>query len=152
MSFELKSPSFGDGGAIPTRFTCDGANVSPQLAWSDAPSGTRSLALIVDDPDAPGGTFTHWVLFDVPPERAEIVEGQKRGTVGTSGRNDFGKTGYGGPCPPRGNGPHRYYFTLSALDVPGVGAKEGATRAEVEAGMKGHVLGTARIMGKYERK
>ncbi len=152
MSFELKSPAFTEGATIPQRFTCDGANVSPQLAWSGAPPATQSLVLIVDDPDAPSGTFTHWVLFDIRPERAVLAEGQKPGTLGIAGRNDFGNTGYGGPCPPRGHGAHRYHFTLSALDIATLGLTQGATRGDVEIKMKGHVLETARLMGKYERK
>ena len=109
--------------------------------------------LIVDDPDAPSGTFTHWVLFDIPGTTLSLTEAQKAGGgVGVSGKNDFSKTGYGGPCPPRGHGAHRYYFTLSALDTDKLGLAAGASRHQVEAKMRGHVVGTAKLMGKYERR
>ncbi len=150
MGFTLGSPAFTEGASIPARFTCDAQNVSPQLDWTGAPASAKSFALIVDDPDAPSGTFTHWVLFDVPGDVHSLSEGQKG--VGHSGRNDFSKTGYGGPCPPRGHGPHRYFFTLSALDVPSLALADGASRQQVEAKMQGHVVGTAKVMGRYERR
>src|SRR5438093_9758562 len=115
MTFTLTSPSFAEGEAIPVKHTCDGENKAPALRWEGAPAA-KSFVLIVDDPDAPGGTFTHWVLFDIPGAQRELPEGPA-GVPGVGGANDFGKNGYGGPCPPRG-APHRYYFTLSALDVP----------------------------------
>ncbi len=149
-AFNLGSPAFADGSGIPARFTCDGENLSPQLDWNGAPDSAKSFALIVDDPDAPSGTFTHWVLFDVPGSTRSLTEGQKG--VGHSGRNDFSKVGYGGPCPPRGHGAHRYNFTLSALDVASLGLQDGASRQEVEGKMRGHVIGTAKMMGTYERK
>ena len=152
MSFSLTSSAFAEGANIPARFTCEGQDLSPALAWSGHPEGTRSFALIVDDPDAPVGTFTHWVLFDVPPAVTRLDEGQKAGDTGRSGKNDFGRTGYGGPCPPRGRGPHRYYFTLHALDVAKLGVAANASRQAVEAKMQGHVLATAKLMGRYERK
>jgi hypothetical protein len=150
--FTLSSPSFADGAVIPRRHTCDGDNRSPRLTWGDAPPGTRSFALVVDDPDAPSGTFTHWVLFDVPSSTSELPDAPPLGTVGRSGRNSFGKSGYGGPCPPKGHGPHRYFFKLSALDVDSVKLNEGATKAQLEATMEGHVLATAQLVGRYERK
>lgn len=150
MTFTLSSPAFSEGASIPARFTCDGQNLSPQLDWSGAPDSAKSFVLIVDDPDAPVGTFTHWVLFGVPGTSHSLAEGQKG--VGYSGRNDFSKVGYGGPCPPRGHGAHRYFFTLSALDVPSLALSDGASRQQVEAKMQGHVVGTAKAMGKYERK
>jgi Raf kinase inhibitor-like YbhB/YbcL family protein len=150
MPFAISSPAFTDGSAIPRRHTCDGENRSPVLTWRDAPTGTRSFVLIVDDPDAPSGTFTHWVLLDIPSGLTELSEGVTG--VGRSGRNDFGKDGYGGPCPPKGHGPHRYFFTLSAVDIESLGLPEGATRSRVEAAMKGHAVATARLGGRYERK
>ncbi len=150
MAFKLGSSAFTDGASVPARFTCDGENRSPHLDWAGAPAAAQSFVLIVDDPDAPVGTFTHWVLFDVPGDVHSLAEGQKG--VGRGGRNDFSKMGYGGPCPPKGHGPHRYFFTLSALDVVSLGLAEGASRQQVEAKMQGHVVGTAKLMGKYERK
>jgi Raf kinase inhibitor-like YbhB/YbcL family protein len=147
--FTITSPAFADGADIPRRHTCDGETRSPRLTWRDPPTGARSFALIVDDPDAPSGTFTHWVLFNVPGGSTELPEGA---TVGRSGRNDFGKNGYGGPCPPEGHGPHRYFFKLSALDVEALKLADGASRAQLEAAMQGHVLGTAQLVGRYERR
>lgn len=152
MAFRLNTPAFTDGGPIPLRHTCDGQDLSPPLAWSDPPGGAKSFALIMDDPDAPSGTFTHWVLFDVPAATRELAEGQRPGGTGQSGRNDFGRAGYGGPCPPRGHGSHRYGFTVYALDVATIGASGGAARDQVEQAIKGHLLGTAKLMGRYERK
>jgi hypothetical protein len=152
MAFTLSSSAFAEGSVIPARFTCDGENASPPLSWTGAPDSAKSFALIVDDPDAPAGTFTHWVLYDIAGGTHALAVGQKPGGVGRSGKNDFARSGYGGPCPPRGHGVHRYYFTLSALDVPSLGLPEGASRQQVEARMRGHVVGTAKLMGKYERK
>lgn len=151
-TFVLLSPAFEEGGTIPARYTCDGEDVSPELRWEGAPAETRSFALIMDDPDAPGGTFTHWVLFDIPANRTSLPEGVRPDEVGVSGRNSFGRTGYGGPCPPPGHGPHRYFFTLYALDIETLGLSAGAPRAEVEASMQGHVIGQASYMGRYERR
>ena len=147
--FTLTSPAFADGANIPRRHTCDGENRSPRLTWRDPPTGARSFALIVDDPDAPAGTFTHWVLFDIPGGSTELAEAA---TGGRSGRNDFGKNGYGGPCPPKGHGPHRYFFKLSALDVDALTLGDGASRAQLEKAMQGHVLAAAQLVGRYERK
>ncbi len=150
MAFTLTSTAFSDGGPIPIRHTCDGEDLSPRLTWSGAPPRTASFALIMDDPDAPVGTFTHWLLHDIPAALAELPEGVKPGQVGITLKNDFGRPGYGGPCPPRGHGRHRYFFTLYALDVPSLGTP--ASRAALEAVMRGHILATARLVGTYERK
>jgi Raf kinase inhibitor-like YbhB/YbcL family protein len=150
MTFTLTVSAFDTGGLIPAKFTCEGANVSPESRWSDAPAGAKSFALIVDDPDAPVGTFTHWLLFDIPADRTNLAEGEK--SIGMAGKNDFGHAGYGGPCPPRGHGPHRYFFTLYALDIASLQLRGGAARRDVEAALRGHVLAEAQSMGRYERK
>ena len=150
MAFAIVTTAFADRGTIPARFTCDGEDRSPHLSWSDAPPGTKSFALIMDDPDAPVGTFTHWLLHDIPLSTSDLAEGQKPGQVGATLKNDFGRPGYGGPCPPRGHGPHRYIFTLYALDVATLGKP--TSRAALEAAMQGHILATARALGTYERK
>ncbi|NJN66613.1 MAG: YbhB/YbcL family Raf kinase inhibitor-like protein [Chloroflexaceae bacterium] len=145
----LVSPAFQEGETIPTLYTCEGANGSPGLRWDDAPASTQSFALIMDDPDAPVGTWTHWVLFDIPAATRGIDEG---GTAGTTGANSSEQIIYHGPCPPPDHGPHRYFFTLYALDTPSLRLSEGAERSEVEAAMKGHILAEAQYMGRYERK
>ena len=146
---ELHSEAFGQGERIPARHACDGADRSPALAWRDVPDGTRSFALIVDDPDARG--FVHWVLYDVPGTAAALSEGVPTDPElpdgSRQGRNDFDRLGYGGPCPPR---LHQYDFKLYALDRP-LGLPPGATREQVFAAMQGHVLATAVLMGRYER-
>lgn len=153
MAFQLTSTAFQAGGTIPRKFTCDGPDVSPPLAWSDPPAGTQSFALIMDDPDAPAGTWVHWVLYDLPAATRELTEGlPKQGELpngARQGRNDFGKAGYGGPCPPSGPA-HRYFFKLYALGAK-IGLKAGATKAELEKAMKGHILGQAELMGRYKR-
>jgi hypothetical protein len=136
---------------IPKRHTCEGEDLSPAVEWSGAPPNTKSLVLIVDDPDAPVGTWNHWLLWDVPPDRTSIPEGFKPGRLGVSGTNDFGRLGYGGPCPPRGHGPHRYYFKLYATDVESLGLKAGAKRAELDRALRAHLVGEAWAMGRYER-
>lgn len=146
----LTSPAFQEGETIPTQFTCDAENISPELHWNHIPAGTRSFVLIVDDPDAPHQTFTHAVLFDIPAETQQLVEGAK--AIGVSGTNDFGETGYGGPCPPSGHGSHRYFFTLYALDVPTLNLQQGAARSDVEGAMQGHILEQAQLMGRFERR
>ncbi|MGH9804909.1 MAG: YbhB/YbcL family Raf kinase inhibitor-like protein [Candidatus Acidiferrales bacterium] len=152
-SFSLQSPAFSHGEDIPRKFTCDGPDLSPALNWSEPPAGTRSLALIADDPDAPVGVWVHWVLYDLPPTSRELPEGvAKKESLddgGRQGRNDFGRIGYGGPCPPPGKA-HRYFFKLYALDAP-TKLKPGATKAEVEKAMKGHLLAQAELMGRYKR-
>lgn len=146
--FKLSSPAFQDSGSIPQKFTCQGQNVSPELHWSEAPANTKSFALIMEDPDAPGGTFTHWVLFDLPADQQQLAEGAP--PIGVSGNNGLSQIGYLGPCPP--SGIHRYYFRLYALDVPSLNLKAGASRSEVEAAVKGHVIGAADTMGRYEQQ
>jgi Raf kinase inhibitor-like YbhB/YbcL family protein len=150
MTFTLAISAFANGSMIPSNFTCEGANVSPELRRSDAPANVKSFALIVDDPDAPVGTFTHWVLFDLPADRSSLAEGER--TIGVAGKNDFGRAGYGGPCPPRGDGAHRYFFTLYALDLASLKLRSGAGRREVETALRGHILAQAQYMGRYERK
>lgn len=153
MAFVLSSKSFPNGGDIPKKFTCDGADVSPELSWTEAPAGTKSFALIADDPDAPVGTWTHWVLYDLPPDTKNLPEGTSKqpelSNSARQGRNDFGKVGYNGPCPPPGK-PHRYFFKLYALDGK-LNLKPGATRQEVERAIGGHTLGKAEWMGRYRR-
>jgi Raf kinase inhibitor-like YbhB/YbcL family protein len=153
MPFTLTSTAFKEGAPVPVKHTCDGADVSPALAWSGAPPGTRVFALIADDPDAPAGTWVHWVLYNLPGTAAGLPENvAKTETLkdAVQGRNDFPRIGYGGPCPPPGK-PHRYFFKLYALDAP-LGLKAGATKQEVERAMQGHVLATAQLMGTYARQ
>jgi Raf kinase inhibitor-like YbhB/YbcL family protein len=153
MSITISSTAFNDNDAIPKQHTGDGANTSPPLRWSDPPEGTQSFALICDDPDAPRGTWVHWVLFNLPLESHELPEGvPTRETLGDGakqGKNDFGKIGYGGPAPPKGK-PHRYFFKLYALDTK-LDLAAGATKAQLLAAMKGHVLAEGQLMGKYQR-
>lgn len=150
----LGSYAFESGGRIPEKYTCDGDDVSPALAWGGIPDGAESLALIVDDPDAPGKVFTHWVLFNLPATVPELEEGisavelLKKGA--SQGKNDFGQVGYGGPCPPRGK-PHRYRFHLYALDTT-LDMPSGVSKGAVLSAMKGHVLAEAEIVGLYGRK
>jgi Raf kinase inhibitor-like YbhB/YbcL family protein len=143
----LSSDAFEAGQGIPQRHTCDGEDVSPAISWSELPDGTRSLALIVDDPDAPSGTFTHWVAWGIDPSRGGLAEGE---SAPSEGRNDFGNDGYGGPCPPPGHGPHRYFFRLHALDS-GLDLEDGAGVEELRRGLEGHTLATAELVGTYER-
>jgi Raf kinase inhibitor-like YbhB/YbcL family protein len=150
MVFRLIAQSFPDGGDIPATYSCDGADLSPALEWRDAPSGTRSFALLLRDRDAPGG-FTHWVLWDIASSVYGLVKGFKPAYGGESGTNDFGRQGYNGPCPPRGGGAHRYVFTLYALDAHTLKLKPGARAQELESAMRGHVLAEARYMGRFER-
>jgi Raf kinase inhibitor-like YbhB/YbcL family protein len=153
MALELTSSSFSAGGTIPKQSTCDGQDSSPQLSWSAPPAGTQSFALIADDPDAPAGTWVHWVLYDLPGTARELPEGSPKQeelpTGGRQGKNDFGKIGYGGPCPPAGK-PHRYFFKLYALDAK-LNLKGGATKADVERAMKGHILAQGELIGRYGR-
>ena len=153
MNFAISSSSFQNGKEIPTKFTCDGADISPALSWANPPSGTQSFALIADDPDAPVGTWTHWVLFDLPAQTASLSEGVAKVDElpggGRQGRNDFRKIGYGGPCPPPGK-PHRYFFKLYALDKM-LNLKAESSKQEVELAIGGHILGKAELMGTYRR-
>jgi Raf kinase inhibitor-like YbhB/YbcL family protein len=153
MSFQLATTAFSAGGAIPRKFTCDGPDISPKLTWNDPPAKTQSFALIMDDPDAPVGTWVHWVIYDLLANTRDLAEGvakqEQLPNGARQGRNDFGKIGYGGPCPPPGK-PHRYFFKLYALDVK-LGLKAGATKADVERAMKGHTLTQAELIGRYAR-
>jgi hypothetical protein len=148
----LTSTSF-QGNQIPAKFTCNGAGISPQLSWSEPPAGTASFTLIVTDPDAPGRTFVHWVIYDLPAETRELLEGMPglgQLTNGSrQGHNDFGEIGYGGPCPP-GNSAHHYHFALYALDAK-LNLPTGAARAQVEAAMQGHILARGKLIGLYQR-
>ena len=147
MTVQLSSSAFRDGEAIPQKYTCDGEDVSPQLSWSGLPQDTKSLALIVDDPDAPAGTWVHWVLYDISPSESSLPEGAQG--LGTEGNTSFRETGYGGPCPPKGK-PHRYFFKLYALDRT-LKLKPGATKSDLEKAMQGHILAQGQIIGTYGR-
>lgn len=152
--FKIYSPAFDFGAPIPSRYTCDGADVSPPLVFEHVPANAASLVLAVLDPDAPGGTFVHWVAYDLPPGLKGLPEGVPKGPLVDGFKqalNDFGFAGYGGPCPPPGHGPHRYFFTLFALDAPGLELGPGASAREVLAAIKGHVLAEAEWMGVYQR-
>ena len=152
MALEIKSNAFTNENAIPPKYTCDGADLSPPLSWSNAPVGTKSYALIADDPDAPAGTWVHWVVWNIPANTSSLKEGMDKAPKfpdGTrQGVNDFRRTGYGGPCPPGGT--HRYYFKLYALDST-LEIPANATKAILEAAMKGHILGQATLLGTYSR-
>jgi Raf kinase inhibitor-like YbhB/YbcL family protein len=153
-AFELRSPVFEQNGTIPRDYTCEGKNLSPPLEWSGAPENTKSYALVVDDPDAPNGTFTHWLLFDIPAEQggvpADVPHTGKLTDGRTQGRNDFEREGWDGPMPPKGHGPHRYFFKLYALDAP-LGLDTGVTKRELGAAMRGHVLAETELVARYER-
>jgi hypothetical protein len=150
---ELKTTSFAPGGFIPRRFTCEAADVSPALTWTEPPAGTQSFALIEDDPDAPSGTFVHWLVYDLPAVYRQLPEGLSRNDQmpggGRQGTNDFSRTGYSGPCPPPGR-PHRYFIRLYALDAK-PNLRPAATRRELEAAMQGHILAQAELMGRFQR-
>jgi Raf kinase inhibitor-like YbhB/YbcL family protein len=148
MTLHVNSSAFSEGKPIPEKYTCDGQNVSPPLTWTGAPANTSSFAIIVDDPDAPSGTFTHWVLYDLPAGVTELKEAASGS--GKEGVNDFGKKGYGGPCPPPG-GPHRYFFRVYALDRASLG-RAGLSKQEVLAAMKSHILAEGQLIGTYKRK
>ena len=150
---ELTTTSFTPGGFIPKRFTCEAADVSPALAWTDPPPGTRSFAIIEDDPDAPSGTFVHWVVYDLPAAYRKLPEALSGNDQmpggGRQGTNDFSRTGYSGPCPPPGR-PHRYFIRLYAVDTI-LNLRPAATRKELDAAMQGHILAQAELMGRYQR-
>jgi Raf kinase inhibitor-like YbhB/YbcL family protein len=146
-AFTLTSSAFKNGQEIAQRHTCDGDDLPPQLNWSGPPDGTRSLALIMDDPDAPVGTFTHWLAWAIEPASGGLGEGE---SAPVEGRNDFGTVGYRGPCPPPGHGSHRYFFRLHSLDAE-VELEAGADRTDLERSFEGHVLEVASLMGRYER-
>lgn len=153
---EISSPSIADGERIPDSYTCEGEDISPTLEVAAIPAGARALALVVDDPDAPGGTFVHWLIWNLPGNLAEIPEGIPQDDVlgdlgeAAQGENDFGEIGYRGPCPPPGDGEHRYRFTVHALDAE-LDLEPGADRDELDAAMEGHVVGTAQVAGVYSR-
>jgi Raf kinase inhibitor-like YbhB/YbcL family protein len=147
MVIQIRSTAFEEGDTIPRIYTCDDQNISPPLSWSGVPQGSISLVLIMDDPDAPSGTFDHWVLFNLPPDLTGLSEDNHG--VGTEGKNSFGRVGYGGPCPPRGSN-HRYFIKLYALDADVV-LKAGATKAQLENAMQGHILSQGQIMARYGR-
>jgi Raf kinase inhibitor-like YbhB/YbcL family protein len=152
-AMKLTSPAFGNGQPIPGKHTCDGADVSPPLSWSEVPPGTRSFALICDDPDAPVGTWVHWVIYNLAPTTAELLEmvasTEQLPGGAKQGLNDFRRVGYGGPCPPPGR-PHRYLFKLYALDTE-LALRSRATKADVVRAMDGHILAEAQLMGTYQR-
>lgn len=153
MALHIESPAFQAGGAIPKEFTCEGPDQSPALKWGEPQQGTRSFALIVDDPDAPAGTWVHWVAYNLPASLRGLPQGvpktEKIDGGGLQGMNDFRKIGYGGPCPPPGK-PHRYMFKLYALDTE-LNLKPGSKKADVERAMQGHVLASGELMGTYSR-
>lgn len=154
MSIQITSAAFADGQPIPQKYSCQGDDMSPPLQWANIPANAKSLALIADDPDAPVGTWVHWILYDLPatatglseniPQLQQLPDGAKQGT------NDFHRPGYGGPCPPPGK-PHRYFFKLYALDAM-LNLKPGATKRDLLKAMDGHVLAEGRLMGTYQRK
>lgn len=156
MSLEVTSTAFKQAGAIPARYTCEGDDASPPLAWSGVPTGTKSLAMIVDDPDAPDPAkpqrvYVHWVVYNIPPGTNSLPENaSKKGLPAgaVQGKNDFGKNGYGGPCPPIGR--HRYFFKLNALDTELTGLSN-ATKADVLRAIEGHVLASGELMGTYQK-
>ena len=144
----LRSPAFAEGERIPTQYTCDGVDIPPPLTWQDLPADAASYALIVDDPDAPGGIWTHWVVYNVPPEITEFPEDVSP-DLGTQGTNSWNEIGYRGPCPP--DGEHRYFFKLFALDIV-LNLEEGADRETVLEAVDGHILAQGQLMGVYERE
>ena len=154
MSIQITSTAFAEGGSIPSQYACDGVNVSLPLAWTGIPEGTKSLALIGDDPDAPSRVFVHWVVYNLPPGTTSLPEGIPASEAvpggGIQGKNDFGRIGYGGPCPPRGT-THRYFFKLYALNVE-LTLPPGASKTDVLRAMEGHILAEGQLMGTYKRK
>ena len=153
LPFELISTAFEQGEPIPAKYSCDGEDISPSLAWGDPPQGTQSLVLIMDDPDAPGGTWDHWIVFNIPAEIRELPEAMPAGmkfddVAATFGKNSWGRSDYGGPCPPGGT--HRYFFKLYALDTT-LSLDESADKKQVLAAMEGLVLAEAELMGTYNR-
>ena len=148
MVFTLTSPAFAEGGRVPVRYTCDGDGLSPPLAWAHPPTATIAFALVVDDPDAPGGVFTHWTLADIPGRACALAAGQ---TAGVAGTNDFPRIGYGGPCPPRSHGPHRYRFHVYAL-AHELHLPHGFARTALDTALRGAVLASASITASYERR
>lgn len=152
MSLTLKSPVFSDGSSIPEKYARQGGNASPPLQWSAPPEGTQSYALAVEDPDAPGGTFHHWAIYDLPADRRELADAEAATTDLPQARNDFDELGYGGPEPPAGHGPHRYRFRLLALDVPALEVPLGPAVTEVIKAAGPHVIEEAHLTGTFERQ
>lgn len=154
MSIQLTSTAFADGQAVPAKYTCDGTDMSPPLNWTNTPADTKSFALIADDPDAPAGTWVHWVIYDLPASTISLPENVAKSQYipgnAKQGVNDFHRLGYGGPCPPPGKA-HRYFFKLYALDTA-IDLKPGATKAQLLKAMEGHVLADGQLMGTYQRK
>jgi len=151
---QLRSSAFSDGGAIPRRFTCEGEDVSPPLHWTDAPEGTRSFVLLCDDPDAPAGIWRHWAAYDLPADRTALPEGAGRpgGEDGSKqALNDFGRSDYGGPCPPRGHGPHHYHFRLLALSIDHLPVRRNPSCRDVEREARKHLVAEAILVGMYQR-
>jgi Raf kinase inhibitor-like YbhB/YbcL family protein len=152
MAITITSPAFSEGDMIPRQYTCDGEDISPPLAWTGVPEGTKTLALICDDPDAPVGTWVHWVIFNIPPKTEGLAANiAPKGTIeigAKHGTNDFRKLGYGGPCPPGGT--HRYFFKLYALDAE-TALDPGVTKAQLLKAMEGHILAEGQLMGRYKR-
>jgi Raf kinase inhibitor-like YbhB/YbcL family protein len=144
---QIKSTVFEEGDTIPRVYTCDDQNISPPLSWTGVPQGSISLVLIMDDPDAPSGTFDHWILYNLPPDLTGLSQDNR--SVGTEGKNGFGRVGYGGPCPPRGSN-HRYFIKLYALDIA-IELKAGASKTQVEHAMQGHILAQGQLMARYGR-
>lgn len=147
MTIQLTSAAFAEGGTIPRRYTCDGEDRPPPLTWSGLPEGTVELALVVDDPDAPRGTFVHWVVWGLDPAAGGLVEGEVRAR---QGRNGFGNQGYGGPCPPKGDEPHRYVFTLFAVSQP-LSLEAGASADDLKRAVADKLLAQGRLVGRYGR-
>jgi Raf kinase inhibitor-like YbhB/YbcL family protein len=153
ITFQLSSNAFSPNESIPQKFTCDANDISPQLTWTGAPTTTQSFALIMDDPDAPAGTWAHWILYDLPPNAHELPENvpnhEQLPNGARQGRNDFNKFGYGGPCPPAGK-PHRYFFKLYALDVK-LNLRSGLLKADIERAMQTHIAAQSELIGLYSR-
>ena len=147
---KLVSSAFADGAAVPRRFTCDGENLSPPLQWSDAPTGTRSFVLLCDDPDAPAGTWHHWAAYDLPPTVKELAVGASQNKNIKQAVNDFRKTGYGGPCPPHGHGPH-HHLRLLALSIDHLQAQANASCSEIEQEARKSTIAEATLVGWYDR-
>ncbi len=149
----ISADGFKEGGTIPDEFTCKGKDISPSLYWEGIPAGAKSISLIMDDPDARGGAFVHWVLYNIPGQTLMLPKGiphnQTLADGSMQGMTDFGRAGYGGPCPPPGK-PHRYYFKVYALDIK-LELPPGVSKTQFENAMKGHILASGELMGKYQR-
>jgi Raf kinase inhibitor-like YbhB/YbcL family protein len=147
MALRVSSPAFSNGSDIPNKYTCDGDDLAPPLEWSGVPKESKSVAVICDDPDAPSGTFTHWVLYDIPASAQRLAEGA---AIGTAGVNSFGKPGFGGPCPPKKDHAHHYHFHVYALDVDSLG-KTGMSKEDALEAMSGHIVAEGELVGTYRR-